>query len=87
MTNNKLQHIKIPKNYNPLKKYRYWYDYDITNNDILNDHNLKKLKDCPIFHYIMINKSRTKLRVEDSFGNGLIYDLKNKKIIEQYFGY
>ena len=38
------------------------------------------------FHYIMINKARTKLRIEDSFGSGLIYDLKNKKIIEQYLG-
>ena len=34
----------------------------------------------------MINKSKTKLRIEDSFGSGLIYDLKNKIIIEQYFG-
>lgn len=86
MTNNKLPHIKIPKNYNTLKRNRYWYNYDITDDDILNDYNLKKFKDYPVFHHIMINKSRSKLCVEDSFGSGLIYDLKNKKIIEQYFG-
>jgi hypothetical protein len=32
----------------------------------------------------MINKSKTILRIDDCFGSGLMYDLKNKKIIEQY---
>lgn len=86
MTNNKLPHIKISKNYNSLKRNIYWYNYNITDDDILNDYNLKKFKDCPVVHHIMIDKSRSKFRVEDSFGSGLIYDLKNKKIIEQYFG-
>lgn len=86
MTSNKLPHITIPKNFNVFKRNRYWIDYDITDDDILNDHNLKRLKYCPEFHHIMINKSKTILRIEDSFGSGLMYDLKNKKIIEQYFG-
>ena len=86
MTNNKLPHITIPKNFNLVKKNRYWYDYDITDDDILNDHNLKNFKNSIYFHYVMINKFKSKLRIEDSFCSGLIYDLKNKKIIEQYFG-
>ena len=86
MTSNKLPHLIIPKNFNLFKRNRYWSNYDITDDDILNDHNLKRFKDCPGFHHIMINKSKTTLRIEDSFGSGLMYDLKNKKIIEQYFG-
>jgi hypothetical protein len=86
MTNNKLPHLTIHKNSNLFKRNRYWNNYDITDDDILNDHNLKKFKDCPGFHHIMINKPKTTLRIEDSFGSGLMYDLKNKKIIEQYFG-
>ena len=86
MTNNKLPHLTIPKNFNLFKRNRYWNNYDITDNDILNDHNLKNFKNSIEFHHIMINKSKTILRIEDSFGSGLMYDLKNKKIIEQYFG-
>ena len=86
MTKNKLPHITIPKNFNPLKN-RYWEYYDITDNDISNDHYLNSFKNDREFHHIMINKSKTKLRIEDDFGDGLIYDLKNKKIIEQYLGY
>lgn len=86
MTNNKLPHLTIHKNSNLFKRNRYWNNYDITDDDILNDYNLKRFKDCPGFHHIMINKSKTTLRIEDSFGSGLMYDLKNKKIIEQYFG-
>lgn len=87
MTNNKLPHITIPKNFNTLKRNRYWDYYNITDNDILNDHFLKDFKDNPEFNHIMINKSKTKLRVENDFGDGLIYDLKNKKIIKQYLGF
>lgn len=86
MTSNKLPHITILKNFNLFKRNRYWNNYDITDDDILNDHNLKNFKKSIGFCCVMINKSRTKLRIEDSFGSGLIYDLKNKKIIEQYFG-
>ena len=86
MTSNKLPYITTPKKFNLFKRNRYWNNYDITDDDILNDHNLKRFKDYPGFHHIMINKSKTILRIEDSFGSGLIYDLKNKKIIEQYFG-
>lgn len=87
MTKNKLPHITIHKNFNPLKRNRYWEDYDITDADISNDHHLNLFKRDMEFHHIMINKSKTKLRIEDDFGDGLIYDLKNKKIIEQYLGY
>ena len=87
MTKNKLPHIKIPKNFNLIQLNRTWYDYDITDDDISNDHRLNAFKNDKEFHNISINKSKTKLRIEDDFGDGLIYDIKNKKIIEQYLGY
>ena len=89
MINNKLPHITCPKNYNPLissPEMREWQDYSITDEDA-NEHKIlnffKERKDI----VVQINKDHSKIRIINGWDDSILYDLINKKIIEQWLGF
>lgn len=89
MTKNKLPHITFPKNYNPLiysPEIKEWQYYSITDEDA-NEHKVlkffKERKDI----VVLINKDQSKIRIDYGLGNSILYDLINKKIIEQHLGF
>ena len=89
MIDNKLPHITCSKNYNPLissPKMREWQYYSITDEDA-NEHKIlnsfKERKDI----VVLINKDQLKIRIDYAWGDSILYDLLNKKIIEHWFGF
>ena len=89
MIDSKLPHITFPKNYNPLissPEMKEWQYYSITDEDA-NEHKVlnffKELKGI----VVLINKDQSKIRIDYGWGDSILYDLINKKIIEQHLGF
>lgn len=84
-----LIHIDEFENYQPKYSDNEWYDYVLTEEDSKKSPLLRNIKmtNEKNKNVIKINKDKTQLHIYNSFGDDVIFDLKNEKIISFSLGF
>ena len=84
-----LTHIDESEKYQPKYNDNEWNDYVLTEEDSKKSPLLRNIKMTNEKNkdVIKINKDKTQLHIYNSFGDDVIFDLKNEKIISFSLGF